>query len=259
VSGGVHVVCPENRREPVQRRRVRAGDPELSPAPVTMTATNFAKGLAPDAGAIYTDELAEDAAAVDSDGLPANHLGTIVHKLTERRLPREQWRPVARRLASAFDEDITDDDLARIERYTERCLRFREQLVDEVTPETIHEELAVVARLDSGRIIGDIDLLLTTSGTYHIADYKTNDTTRLAVDDLAKKYWPQLESYAVAVHQNDPSKEVRLTLYFADADVSKTNTLDPMTLDIMSDDLDSNLLELTGGDSDGPEDIGAGY
>ena len=234
-------------------------EPALSPAPVTMTATNFAKGLAPDAGAIYTDELAEDAAAVDSDGLPANHLGTIVHKLTERRLPREQRRPVARRLASAFDEDITDDDLARIERYTERCLRFREQLVDEVTPETIHEELAVVARLDSGRIIGDIDLLLTTPGTYHIADYKTNDTTRLAVDDLAEKYWPQLEAYAVAVHQNDPSKEVRVTLYFADADVSKTNTLDPMTLDIMSDDLDSNLLELTGGVSDGPEDIGADY
>jgi ATP-dependent helicase/nuclease subunit A len=128
-----------------------------------------------------------------------------------------------------------------------------------VTPETIHEELAVVARLDSGRIIGDIDLLLTTPGTYHIVDYKTNDTTRLTVDDLAEKYWPQLESYAIAVHQNDPSKEVRLTLYFADADVSKTNTLDPMTLDIMSDDLDSNLLELTGGVSDGPEDIGAGY
>ena len=234
-------------------------DPELPPAPVTMTATNFAKALAPDAGAIYTDELAEDAAEVDSDGLPANHLGTIVHKLTERRLPREQWRPVTRRLASALDENVTDDDLTRIERYTERCLRFREQLVDEVTPETIHEELAVVARLDNGRIIGDIDLLLTTSGTYHIVDYKTNDTTRLAVDDLAEKYWPQLESYAIAVHQNDPSREVRLTLYFADADVSRTNTLDPMTLDILTDDLDSNLLELTGEDSDGSEDIGASY
>jgi ATP-dependent helicase/nuclease subunit A len=128
-----------------------------------------------------------------------------------------------------------------------------------VTPETIHEELAVVARLDSGRIIGDIDLLLTTPGTYHIVDYKTNDTTRLAVDDLTEKYRRQLESYAIAVHQNDPSKQVRLTLYFADADVSKTNTLDPMTLDIMSDDLDSKLSELTGGDADGPEDIRSGY
>jgi ATP-dependent helicase/nuclease subunit A len=234
-------------------------EPELSSAPVTMTATNFAKALSPDAGAIYTDELAEDAAEVDSDGLAANHLGTIVHKLTERQLPRDQWRPIARRLASAFDEAVTDDDLARIERYTERCLRFREQLVGEMTLETMHEELAVVARLDSGRIIGDIDLLLTTSGTYHIVDYKTNDTTRRAVDDLTEKYWPQLESYAAAVHQNDPSKEVHLTLYFADADVSRTNTLDLMTLDILSNDLNSNLLDITGEASDASENIEGGY
>jgi len=221
-------------------------DPDLSPAPVTMTATNFAKAHSPDAGAIYTDELEEEAAEIESDGLAANHLGTIVHKLSERQLPRDRWRPVATRLASAFDETVTDDDLDRIERYTERCLRFREQLVDDTTPRTIHEELAVVARLDSGRIIGDIDLLLVTSETYHIVDYKTNDTTRRSVDDLAEKYWPQLESYAAAVHQNDPRKEVHLTLYFADADVSRTNTFDPMSLDILSDDLDSTLQGFVG-------------
>lgn len=230
-------------------------NPELSPAPVTMTATNFAKALSPDAGAIYTDELEEDAAKVDSGGLAANHLGTIVHKLTERQLPRNRWRPVANRLASAFDEAVTDDDFARIEQHTERCLRFREQLVDEVTPETIHEELPVVARLDSGRIIGDIDLLLTTSGTYYIVDYKTNDTTRRSVDDLAEKYWPQLESYAAAVHQNEPRKDVHLTLYFADADASRTNTFDPMSLDILSDDLDSTLQELGGESPDSPEEL----
>jgi ATP-dependent helicase/nuclease subunit A len=229
-------------------------DPELSPAPVTMTATNFAKAHSPDAGAIYTDELEEDAAEVKSDGLAANHLGTIVHKLSERQLPRDRWRPVAKRMASAFDETVTDDDLDRIERYTERCLRFREQIVDEAAPRTIHEELAVVARLDSGRIIGDIDLLLVTSGSYHIVDYKTNDTTQRSVDDLAEKYWPQLESYAAAVHQNDPRKEVHLTIYFADADVSRTNTFDPMSLDILSDDLDSNLQDFVGRASDSLEE-----
>jgi ATP-dependent helicase/nuclease subunit A len=225
-------------------------EPELSPAPVTMTATNFAKALSPDAGAIYTDELEEDAAEVDSDGIAANHLGTIVHKLTERQLPRDRWREVAERLASSFGEVVTDDDLGRIERYTERCLRFREQFVNETEPATIHEELAVVARLDCGRIIGDVDLLLTTSGTYHIVDYKTNDTTRQSVDDLAEKYWPQLESYAAAVHQNDSHKEVNLTLYFADADASRTNTFDPMSLDILSEDLDSNLQDVVGRASD---------
>jgi ATP-dependent helicase/nuclease subunit A len=223
--------------------------PELSTPPTSITATNFAKALSPDDTAIYTDELEEDAASLETDGLQANHLGTIVHKLCELRLDRDRWRSIAARLGSALDDTVTDGDLDRIEEYTERCLQFRDGVVDDESPTTIHEELSVVTRLEAGRIVGDIDLLLVTPDSYHVIDYKTNDTSQRSVDDLAEKYWPQLEVYAAALHQNDDSRTVHTTLYFADADEHRTTTHDMLSLDILDDDLNTQLEGLTQSDS----------
>jgi len=50
----------------------------------------FRKGTFSDDAAVYTDELEEDAANFERDGLQANHLGTIVHELTELRPDRER-------------------------------------------------------------------------------------------------------------------------------------------------------------------------
>jgi len=222
--------------------------PELSTPPTSITATNFAKALSPDDAAIYTDELEEDAASLETDGLQANHLGTIVHKLCELRPDRDRWRSIAARLGSALDDTVTDRDLERIEVYTERCLQFRDGVVDDESPTTIHEELSIVTRLEAGRIVGDIDLLLVTPDSYHVIDYKTNDTSQRSVDDLAEKYWPQLEVYAAALHQNDDSRTVHTTLYFADADEHRTTTHDMLSLDILGDDLNTQLEGLTQSD-----------
>ena len=222
--------------------------PEVSTPPTSITATNFAKALSPDDTAIYTDELEEDAASLETDGLQANHLGTIVHKLCELRPDRDRWRSIAARLGSALDDMVTDGDLDRIEEYTERCLQFRADVVDDESPTTIHEELSVVTRLEAGRIVGDIDLLLVTPDSYHVIDYKTNDTSQRSVDDLAEKYWPQLEVYAAALHQNDDSRIVHTTLYFADADGHRTTTHDMLSLDILGDDLNTQLEGLTQSD-----------
>jgi ATP-dependent helicase/nuclease subunit A len=212
---------------------------------MSITATNFAKALSPDDTAVYTDELEEDAASLDIDGLQANHLGTIVHKLCELRPDRDRWRPTASRLGSVLDDTVTDRDLDRIEEYTEHCLQFRDRIVDTESPTTIHEELSAVARLEAGRIVGDIDLLLVTPDSYHVIDYKTNDTSQRLVDDLAEKYWPQLEVYAAALHQSDDSRTVHTTLYFADADEHRTTTHDMLSLDILGDDLNTRLGGLT--------------
>jgi ATP-dependent helicase/nuclease subunit A len=222
--------------------------PELSTPPTSITATNFAKALSPDDTAIYTDELEEDAASLETDGLQANHLGTIVHKLCELRPARDRWRSIAARLGSALDDTVTDGDLDRIEEYTERCLQFRDGVADDELPTTIHEELSVVTRLEAGRIVGDIDLLLVTPDSYHVIDYKTNDTSQRSVDDLAEKYWPQLEVYAAALYQNDDSRIVHTTLYFADADEHRTTTHDMLSLDILGDDLNTQLEGLTQSD-----------
>jgi len=223
--------------------------PELSTPPTSITATNFAKALSPDDTAIYTDELEEDAASLETDGLQANHLGTIVHKLCELRPARDRWRSIAARLGSALDDTVTDGDLDRIEEYTERCLQFRDGVADDELPTTIHEELSVVTRLEAGRIVGDIDLLLVTPDSYHVIDYKTNDTSKRSVDDLAEKYWPQLEVYAAALYQNDDSRIVHTTLYFADADEHRTTTHDMLSLDILDDDLNTQLEGLTQSDT----------
>ncbi|WP_121823306.1 UvrD-helicase domain-containing protein [Halostella salina] len=222
--------------------------PELSTPPTSITATNFAKALSPDDTAIYTDELEEDAASLETDGLQANHLGTIVHKLCELRPARDRWRSIAARLGSALDDTVTDGDLDRIEEYTERCLQFRDGVADDELPTTIHEELSVVTRLEAGRIVGDIDLLLVSPDSYHVIDYKTNDTSQRSVDDLAEKYWPQLEVYAAALYQNDDSRIVHTTLYFADADEHRTTTHDMLSLDILGDDLNTQLEGLTQSD-----------
>jgi ATP-dependent helicase/nuclease subunit A len=148
-------------------------------------------------------------------------------------------------MGSNLDDQVTEQDLGQIEEYTERCIQFRDRIVDEESPTTIHEELSVVARFEAGRIIGDIDLLLVTSDSYHVIDYKTNDTSERSVDDLAEKYWPQLEVYAAALYQNDDSRTVHTTLYFADADEQRTSTHDILSLDILGDDLNTQLDEVT--------------
>jgi len=219
--------------------------PDVSSPPTSITATNFAKALSPDDAAVYTDELEEDAANFERDGLQANHLGTIVHELTELRPDREEWRSIASRRGSVLDDQVTEGDLDLIERYAERCIEFRDRMIDEESPTTIHEELSVVARFEAGRIVGDIDLLLVTPDSYRVIDYKTNDTSERSVDDLAKKYWPQLEVYAAALHQNDDSRSVHTTLYFADADEQRTTSHDVLSLEILDDDLNTQLEELT--------------
>jgi len=222
--------------------------PETSTPPTSITATNFAKALSPDDTAVYTDELEEDAASLETDGLQANQLGTIVHKLCELGPDRNRWRSIASRLGSVLDDTVTDRDLDRIEEYTERCLQFRDGVIEDESPTTIHEELSVVARLEAGRIVGDIDMLLVTPDSYHVIDYKTNDTSQRSVDDLSEKYWAQLEVYAAALHQNDDSRRVHTTLYFADADEHRITTHDMLSLDILGDDLNTQLKELTQSD-----------
>ena len=88
---------------------------------------------------------------------------------------------------------------------------------------------------------GPIDHLVTTPDAYHIVDYKTNDITRDEVESKADYYRTQMESYAVALYQNEPDKTVIATLYFTTPDEPHTLEWTPAALDELGAEIESNI------------------
>ncbi|WP_423743111.1 UvrD-helicase domain-containing protein (plasmid) [Haladaptatus sp. SPP-AMP-3] len=223
---------------------VNVPEADISQPPVETTATTFAETVAPDpTSTIEGDVVADTNADPDEEGLAENHVGTVVHELLEHRPPREDWRAVANRRASGLG-DPTTEDLDLIVEYAERGLSTREALVKSYDPNTIHEEVSVIARFDAGRVVGEIDLLLVTDERFVVLDYKTDETSTRSVDDLAEKHWPQLEVYAVALAQSDPNRTVETVLYFTDADTKRRQEFDVFDLEDLQDDLETRLSQL---------------
>lgn len=224
-----------------------------TPAPqVGTTATTFAEGVPHDPTTSFEGEVVADAETdMADDGLAENHIGTVVHELLEHRPPREEWRAVSKRRANGLG-DSTEADIDQIIEYAERGLKARETLIESVDPDTVHEEVSVVARLDAGRIVGEIDLLLITDDQFVVLDYKTDDTSTRPVDDLTEKHWPQLEVYAAALAQSDPNRTVEMLLYFTDADEERRREFDMFDLEDLQDDLETRLSQLQSADGGVP-------
>lgn len=43
-----------------------------------------------------------------------------------------------------------------------------------------------------------------------------------ALEEVAERYWPQVEAYAVGLNQGDSNRQVMSTLYFTEAGESRT-------------------------------------
>jgi ATP-dependent exoDNAse (exonuclease V) beta subunit len=69
-----------------------------------------------------------------------------------------------------------------------------------------------------GRIVGDVDPPIVGPDRNHAVDYETDDTSERSVEELAGQCRRQLAAYAGALHQSDPGRRGKATLYFADAD-----------------------------------------
>ncbi|MFC7079429.1 PD-(D/E)XK nuclease family protein [Halorussus caseinilyticus] len=117
-------------------------------------------------------------------------------------------------------------------------------MVESYDPNTVHEEVSVVARFDAGRVVGEIDLLLVTDERFVVLDYKTDETSTRSVDDLAEKHWPQLEVYAAALAQSDPNRTVETVLYFTAADTERRQEFDAFDLEDLQTDLETRLSQL---------------
>jgi ATP-dependent helicase/nuclease subunit A len=209
---------------------------------IVVTATDYASALTGD-HEMYPEDGVNDERIASGGGLSPTTLGDIVHRICETRLDQSVWEQFARDVAHREGETPNRNDLDRIEIYADRALAFLESYEAKLDVESVHEELSVAARFDAARIVGNIDHLVVTPDAFHVVDYKTNDLTDQSIEDLANHYWPQLEAYAVALHQSIPTRNVELTLYFTDAAEPRTRTFVPDNLDNLQANVRSNVDE----------------
>lgn len=219
-----------------------------APPPVTMprvtTATEYAKEQSPGAHDTYFEEddtSKEDRDTTAAPGLPRDTFGTIVHRLCELRPPEKEWKTYAGSVARRNDKQLTDTDYTELREHAQRAIAFVDEYEADLDITSRHDELDVVAKFNNARLVGEIDHLAITDWAYHIIDYKTNDLSDQNLKDLQQSYRPQLQAYAVALHQNDPSKSVRASLYFTDAASTYTIEFDPTDLDNLEATIATNL------------------
>jgi len=138
---------------------------------------------------------------------------------------------------------LPEGTFEKIQTHAKRGIEFVDDYETTLEITSRHDELAVVARFDSVRMIGEIDHLAIIDNVHHIIDYKTNDTSKRAVDALAMHYRPQLEVYAAALHQADPTKTIRGTLYFTDAAEARQFEWSSADLDNLVNDIKSTITD----------------
>ncbi|THE64258.1 helicase [Salinadaptatus halalkaliphilus] len=173
------------------------------------------------AAASETDHSYGDSDSDEPTGLSPTTFGTVVHRLTELRPPRDDWTGLIRRLSQMAGEEPTEADLQDAVEHAADAVEFVDRIEAESSLEATYDEYSVVARIDGTRIVGDIDRLLVTPDAYHIIDYKTNDLSSTTSTELAAHYRPQMLAYALALFQHDPDRDVRASLRFTDAGIEE--------------------------------------
>lgn len=233
--------------------QIEVPPPLATQTPTTMSATEFCKRIADAQGSSnYEDVFAfepkgsglrtADQSSTHGrlDGLSPTTFGTIVHRLCERRRAKANWESIIRQLSAVENETPSEQDVQQVIEHTTRAIDYVDEVHASESVVSTHDELSVTADLDTQTLIGDIDHLVVTPDRYHVIDYKTNQLSTRSQEELAEYYWPQLMTYAVALHQNDPSKDVRLSLYFTERGDDVTRTYQHEKLPDLMQQLESN-------------------
>ncbi len=155
----------------------------------------------------------------NKDSVSSRTFGELVHRLCELRPPPEHWNHVLRQTLA--DESVEQTALTpalqqRVRTHAEYGIEYvREQAVtDDATHQ--YDELYVTAQFERGEIAGYIDHLIVSSDAYHIIDYKTGSMAESDLDNDAAYYANQMQAYAIALYQQDPTKRVRISVVFTD-------------------------------------------
>jgi ATP-dependent exoDNAse (exonuclease V) beta subunit (contains helicase and exonuclease domains) len=172
---------------------------------------------------------------VDTRNIPAAIYGHAVHRLCETRPPDERRRHVIEqavqeqhdRTPGLTEATYPDSAYDAIETAADSAIRYLNTLHNTLDVQQIHDEYYIELSLDTGTVSGFIDHLIVTPDKYHVIDYKTDrkpttKTTDEFLDDRAAHHQPQLQAYAAALSQQDPTRDVMATLYFTDIEDTYT-------------------------------------
>jgi ATP-dependent helicase/nuclease subunit A len=192
------------------------------------------------------DEDRVDTTASRSD-LPRNEFGTVVHRILEFERPRSEWLALARRIAAVNGFDITEGTVAEVVEHAADAKDFLDAEAATYAESETYEELSVSATVGDFQVVGDIDHLRVTPEAFVITDYKTNRLGTRTTEGLAEHYRPQMMSYALALLEYDPDREVIVDLRFTEAGTTESFRWDKTDADVIADE----LAELCGRDGGG--------
>lgn len=220
--------------EPDQMPEISIPSPPDHPPAIRVAATTLANEVAEAAKRGYSYPTSDD-----SSGLSPTTFGTVVHRITELRPPRDDWEPPTHWLGRMAGEEPTEMDLLDAVNHASDAVEFAGQVEADSQLQATYDEYSVVARIGESRIVGDIDRLLVTSDAYHIIDYKTNDLSSTSTAALAEHYRPQMLAYALALLQHDPDRSVRASLRFTDVSVEERFEWDAIELSTIESEVRS--------------------
>ncbi|WP_229123133.1 UvrD-helicase domain-containing protein [Halapricum desulfuricans] len=178
-----------------------------------------------------------DKSGTDDETLPRDDFGTIVHRVLEFDQPRSEWPALARRVAAVNDFEITDETIEEVIEHAADARTFLDAQVDQYEDAETYAELPVSVDVGEFQIIGEIDHLRVTPDAFVITDYKTNQLGRRTTADLAEHYRPQMMSYALALLEHDPERDVIVNLRFTEDRTTESFQWNSTDRDAIGDEL----------------------
>jgi ATP-dependent helicase/nuclease subunit A len=170
--------------------------------------------------------------------------GEMVHRICEFRPPESQWPHLMEQTLVDEDADVglTDDLQRRVSEHAQRGIDYVDEQASGDDPEQQYDELYVTAEFDQGEIAGYIDHLIVNSDAYHVIDYKTGAVAPGEIEGDAEYYKNQMKAYAIALHQQETGRSVRVSLVFTDIDDAWETEWSPTEIESMMEDLERDLL-----------------
>jgi len=183
-----------------------------------------------------TDELNEGTESISRDAIkgtetesvspdediPPKIFGTVVHKICELDPPEQDWPEYIRKTAQTEGYEPTDAEIEELMEHVREGVKYARGAAEGDDVVSCHDELYITAEIDNFRVSGEIDRLIVKQDSYHIVDYKTNSLSNTSPDELLKHYLPQLVTYATAVRQSYPGKDIEATLVFTETGESRS-------------------------------------
>ncbi len=209
---GVQWTPDESAETETEFPRIDIPDRPVDAGVTRVTATTLVEAAA-ESSETHSATSATTDAAGESE-LPRNEFGTIVHRVLEFDASPTDWPTLVRRIAGINGFSVTDETVAEVIEHVDDASSFLEETAAEYPDAETHEELSVSVDVGALRVVGDIDHLRVTPDAYIITDYKTNRLTQQTPQDLAAHYRPQMMSYALALLQSDPDRDVIANLRF---------------------------------------------